>query len=262
MRISRRLSLLALLAGSLSCSIKEDRTECPCVMDISVEGGETDRDVIAVWNPEMSLCDTMQRAGGSAPLEYLVPRGLPVVSVWSVSGNMPLERSALIIPKGNQMEEVYAWCKVVDTRNKERVDVGAELHRQYAYLHINVAFQKGMSSPYELRVRGNVAGLDLLSMETVPGDFEFSFLPVMGSYHRVCLPRQNDSSLLLDFVPRTPSRGLSEDTLPLGEYIGRTGYDWSAEDLRDIYLDIDFVRTTVSLRLEGWKEGESMDVMI
>lgn len=262
MRISRSLLSFALVAGLWACSVKEDRSDCPCVLELSVDGGETDRDVLAVWSPGLKLCDTLYGAGDAAPYEYLVPRGLPVVSVWSGSRTLNLEGTALRIPLGNQMEEVYAWSRRVDTRFEESVRVGARLHRQYAYLHINVVFQKGESSPYELRVRGNVAGLDLLSMDPVSGPFEVLFLPVIGIYHRVCLPRQKDSSLELDFVPRTPSRGISEDTLPLGDYISGMGYDWSSEDLRDIYLDVDFVRTTVSLRIDGWADGECIDIKI
>lgn len=253
---------LALVVGLWACSVKENRSECPCVLELCVDGGETDRDVFAVWNPGLRLCDTLRRAGDSTPFEYLVPRGRPVVSVWSGTRTLRLEGSELSIPFGSQMEEVYAWDARVDTRKMERVRVNAMLHRQYAYLHINVLFQKGESSPYELRVRGNVSGLDLLSMEPVPGPFEFSFLPVVGTYHRVCLPRQSDSSLMLDFVPRTPSRGITEDTLPLGDYIRETGYDWSSSDLRDIYLDIDFVRTNVSIRIDDWGDGETIDIKI
>jgi len=262
MRISRCLVPLALPVVLMSCSVKEDRSGCPCVMELCVEGGETDRDVLAVWNPGLRLCDTLSRAGGTAPFEILVPRGLPVVSVWSGAHDLTLSGSVLRIPEGSQMEEVYAWTEPIDTRGEERVRVDALLHRQYAYLHINVVFQKGESSPYELRIRGNVDGLDLLSLEPVGGSFEFSFLPVTGIYHRVCLPRQNDYSLELDFIPRTPSRGLPEDSLPIGDYIRETGYDWAAPDLKDIFIDIDFVRTEVNLRVEDWEEGTSIGIII
>ncbi len=44
-------------------------------------------------------------------------------------------------------------------------------------------------------------------------------------------------------------------TYALGEYIARTGYDWDADALQDIYVKIDFLRLTVTVSVAGWEDG-------
>ena len=43
--------------------------------------------------------------------------------------------------------------------------------------------------------------------------------------------------------------------LPLGEYIRATGYNWSTEDLQDIYIMIDLVVGRLVISVDGWEDG-------
>ncbi|MBO5563244.1 MAG: hypothetical protein J5939_05990, partial [Bacteroidales bacterium] len=50
--------------------------------------------------------------------------------------------------------------------------------------------------------------------------------------------------------------------LPIGQYIRKTGYDWSSEDLEDIYLSVDLVEGRVQIGVAGWEQGEDFSIRI
>lgn len=48
----------------------------------------------------------------------------------------------------------------------------------------------------------------------------------------------------------------------LGEYIIESGYDWSAPDLADIEIEVDYSKTDVVFKVEDWEKTVSFDVII
>ena len=203
MRLSRKLLLpLPVILGAVcACSVKEDRTDCPCFLEIRLSGGEEDRSILSFRGERESFTDTLQSVGGSTTFDYSVRKGFPELSVWSGQKGCVRTGNVLEIPLGREMDAVYAWSGKIDATGENAV-CDAILHRQFAYVHLTVAFQDGESSPYLLRIRGSVAGVDLRTLKPVDGDFSVSFMPVIGTYHRICVPRQKDDSLLLEFLDR------------------------------------------------------------
>ena len=252
---------ILLAAGLGSCSVKEDRLGCPCLLELDVSGGELDRDVFSVWEQGLELCDTLRLENGNASYECEIPKGRPTLAVWSGEDRCVRAGTCLTVPEGSEMDEIYAWSEQVDSR-AESISRKASLHRQFAYIHLTVAFQSGEESPFLLRLCGNVAGLDLRSLAPVTGGFAVSFLPVVGDYHRICVPRQKDDSLVLEFRSRSDPQADPEGIFPLGERIRDAGYDWNAPDLSDIYVDLDYVRAGISVRIEEWKKGRVQDETI
>ena len=54
----------------------------------------------------------------------------------------------------------------------------------------------------------------------------------------------------------------SLDRLPLGEYIARSGYDWTAEDLADVNVALDLEMQQVMITVSGWDGVVVMDIVI
>ena len=52
------------------------------------------------------------------------------------------------------------------------------------------------------------------------------------------------------------------DRLPLGEYIARSGYDWTAEDLADVNVALDLEMQQVMITVSGWDGVVVMDIVI
>ena len=70
------------------------------------------------------------------------------------------------------------------------------------------------------------------------------------------LPRQSDASLMLYI----DDGDTSVKAFALGQYIVSGGYDWTADDLEDISVSIDFAQTEVLVTVDGWESVYDYDV--
>jgi hypothetical protein len=69
--------------------------------------------------------------------------------------------------------------------------------------------------------------------------------------------------LITEDLDEMKTRGTSVlKTFALGEYIHASGYDWSAADLEDITVGIDYTRTKLIISVLGWDDVYEFDVVI
>ena len=282
--VMNRLLFVMWMAGMLflsSCSIKEDRDGCPCWMTVNLSDvaesrwkspevqsniehqdvtkspesrsyvaenvllrlrGNSDEDAVEY---EYQMTEAVRADAGT--LEYEVPRG----SV-GVSAVNPVR---LTIPVGEQMDSLYGFFKMYHTRC-ESVLCDVELHKEFCTVSFTLG-DEGYSSPYDIEVWGNVAGVSAWDLMPVKGDFRYAPVQKNGVY-QVRVPRQVDNSLELVMLEDSEI----VDRLPLGEYIARSGYDWTAEDLADVNLALDLEMQQVMITVSGWDGVVVMDIVI
>lgn len=232
-----------------ACSVLEDRESCPCRLHI---------DLSDVPYPEvrLSLTDGSWRDShtltlpGAGDFVANVPRGkVDVLAVYpSSSGNE--SGSGLDIPTGEDCPPVYLGARRVDT-DREEAFCSMFLHKNFCLLTLRLASESGGEPfPFRLTVGGNVSGF---SPGGAPREGTFSYrLPPFDAAGEttVCLPRQKDASLTMEVL-------FSDEVLrhfALGELMARGGYDWSAPDLEDVTLTLDYARTRLTLRTDAWEE--------
>ena len=101
----------------------------------------------------------------------------------------------------------------------------------------------------------------------VPGFFRCRPDPSPGQAGKTdwtaCLPRQRDDSLLLHIC----DLNAGEETPPLrtfalGHIIAAAGYDWTAPDLEDLTLDLDFAASTLTLGTDRWTRTLSFEIIL
>ena len=282
--VMNRLLFVVWMAGMLflsSCSIKEDRDGCPCWMTVDLSDvaesrwkspevqsniehqdvtkspesrsnvaenvllrlrGNSDEDAVEY---EYQMTEAVRADAGT--LEYEVPRG----SV-GVSAVNPVR---LTIPVGEQMDSLYGFFKMYHTRC-ESVLCDVELHKEFCTVSFTLG-DEGYSSPYDIEVWGNVAGVSAWDLMPVKGDFRYAPVQKNGVY-QVRVPRQEDNSLELVMLDDDDI----VDRLPLGEYIARSGYDWTAEDLADVNVALDLEMQQVMITVSGWDGVVVMDIVI
>ena len=231
-----RILFVMWMAGMLllsSCSVKEDRSGCPCWMTVDLSDVAESR-----WkSPEVQSCTEYQeitkspesrqhiaesvllrlrgnsdedevdysyqvteevRAAGA--LEYEVPRGSVGVSVIEMpdrvghDGIVGYDGDEIRIPVGEQMDSLYGYFRMFYTRC-ESVLCDVELHKEFCTVSFTLG-DDGYVSPYDLEVWGNVAGVSAWDLMPLEGDFRFAPSPEDGVY-RVRVPRQLDASLEL-----------------------------------------------------------------
>lgn len=291
--VMNRLLFVMWMAGMLflsSCSIKEDRDGCPCWMTVDLSDvaesrwkspevqssidyqsvtkslksrsnvaenillrlrGNSDEDAVEY---EYQMTEAVRADAGT--LEYEVPRG----SV-GVSAVNPVR---LTIPVGEQMDSLYGFFKMYHTRC-ESVLCDVDLHKEFCTVSFTLG-DKGYSSPYDIEVWGNVAGVSAWDLMPVKGDFRYAPVQKNGVY-QVRVPRQEDNSLelvMLEMPDQVEHDGerVVVDRLPLGEYIARSGYDWTAEDLADVNVALDLEMQQVMITVSGWDGVVVMDIVI
>ena len=86
---------------------------------------------------------------------------------------------------------------------------------------------------------------------------EEELFPSSDGLCRLRIPRQLDGSprLEIDFLDSGEVR-----TFPVGEYILESGYDWDAADLKDISLEMDFSRSSLTFTISKWKKTLSYEI--
>lgn len=302
--VMNRLLFVMWMAGMLflsSCSIKEDRDRCPCWMTVDlsdvaesrwkspeVQSNIEHQDVIKSPESRSNVAENvLLRLRGNSDedavdyeyqvteavrvdvgaLEYEVPRG----SV-GVSAVNPVR---LTIPVGEQMDSLYGFFKMYHTRC-ESVLCDVDLHKEFCTVSFTLG-KDGYTSPYDIEVWGNVAGVSVWDLMPVQGDFRYAPVQKNGVY-QVRVPRQEDNSLEMvmleisrqarndngeipDQVGHDGERAVV-DRLPLGEYIARSGYDWTAEDLADVNVALDLEMQQVMITVSGWDGVVVMDIVI
>ena len=306
-----RILFVMWMAGMLllsSCSVKEDRSGCPCWMTVDLSDVAESR-----WkSPKVQSCTEYQEVTKSpesrqhiaesvvlrlrgnsdedevgysyqvtetvkpdvGALEYEVPRGSVGVSAVALGNEIPgqagydgiigYDGDEIRIPVGEQMDSLYGFFKMYHTRC-ESVLCDVDLHKEFCTVSFTLG-DEGYSSPYDIEVWGNVAGVSAWDLMPVKGDFRYAPVQKNGVY-QVRVPRQVDNSLKLVMLEIPDQVGhdgerVVVDRLPLGEYIARSGYDWSTEDLADVNIALDLEMQQVMISVSGWDGVVVMDIVI
>ena len=302
---------MAVMLFLSSCSIKEDRDRCPCWMTVKMPGqaghdgekvgqdgrspvgagddgcvvlrlrGNSDEDAV---DYEYQVTEAVRVDVGA--LEYEVPRGSVGVSAVAFGNEIPgragyngksagYDGDEIRIPVGEQMDSLYGFFKMYHTRC-ESVLCDVELHKEFCTVSFTLG-EDSYTSPYDIEVWGNVAGVSAWDLMPLDGDFRFAPSLENGVY-QVRVPRQVDNSLELVMLEIPDQVGYDGeempgqagddgertvvDRLPLGEYIARSGYDWTAEDLADVNVALDLEMQQVMITVSGWDGVVVMDIVI
>ena len=243
-----RLLLPVLLA--VSCSVKENRDACPCVLvldfrDLRVTPVMLDVAGEGYTHAQLVRSDTV--------LVLQVPKG--GVSV-SVTGGALGDADGVRIPAGEEAPPLYLFHADVPA-GAEQVILPVLLRKQFCTLELLFSGPPGYGPPFEVEVEGSFDGW-LRDGSPAPGAFSRRLLPGSDGRAVLRLPRQGDDSLRMHIV-------FSDQvvrTFSLGSYIAASGYDWTAPDLEDLTLQVDISLTSVTLSTDLWSRTEDIELWI
>ena len=264
---SASLVAAALVAAlCCGCSIKEDRSLCPCslVLDFSeVEEALTEQAELFISGADGFLYHDgcvisgiiREEDTGNSIYRVTAPKTRLALSVVSGADAMFSPDSGILIPLGEECPPVYIHYSEADALSEElRQDVS--MHKDYCSIGIDMK-PYAEPYPYRLCVIGNVNGIRP-DRSVISGDFSCSVEPDTDGKGTVRVPRQRDNSLVLQI--RDSDMVLRE--FSLGEYIAETGYDWSEEDLKDVKVEINYANSYISINVSGWSGSYEFDVEI
>lgn len=270
--MSARLSLSRYVACLLipmaaACSIKEDRSDCPCRLRLDMSGTATMSHVKvnvaasdgSLFSDEYVPAGTVAGAGNGhdgAALIFEIPRGPAEIAAAAGDDGRFSDGNGLRIPLGEECPPVYTYCSTVDASG-EYCEDKIVLSKNYCRISVKMTGESGAVYPFSLETLGNVSGYGF-DMTPEHGDFRYVMNPDAEGIFHVNVPRQYDSSLIL----RVAEDDRSLRDFAIGEYLEEGGYDWTARELADVELVIDYAKADLTLTVEDWEVSFGFNVVI
>ena len=251
MSFDRLLRLLLPAFLLLSCSIKEDRASCPCLLSLDLNDLPVTPVVLDVTGEGYAHTEIVH---ADTVLVLPVPKGNLAVS--AVGGALAEGDGRVRIPVGEEAPPLYLFYADVPAL-AERVSVPVQLRKQFCVLELVFSGPPGYGPPFEVEVEGDVEGW-LRDGGPAPGAFSHRIRPGDDGKAVLRLPRQGDESLRMHIV--FADRAVR--TFALGSYMAAAGYDWTAPELEDLTLHVDIAVTSVTLSTDLWSQSEETDVWI
>lgn len=247
-----------------SCSVKEDRADCPVVLglDFSLVNWERLRDAgLAEISLRVQAGDygVEQRIGpeqGRGVLEMTVPKSCVEVSVVGEDSGLFSFSEGLEIPLGEECPPLFWHRSVIEEMTKDS-SVFVYLHKDYAEISFELKIKSDLQWDKALRVRSNVSGY-LQDKSLRAGDFIFEPEQTKPACFSVKLPRQSGPEMTLDIL----ENGIAVRSFALGEFLIESGYDWSAPVLEDIVVEVDYTGTEVGFKINQWTKVLSFEIKI
>ena len=236
-----------------ACTVKEDRSGCPCELvvrcnePLKTEGSvlvSVIQDKLVVKQGMMSREDF--EAGRCS---MSVPRKPSTVTVFSGITDMnTIDGKWLDITYDHQCDALYS-CSEFAPISGESYECIVNPHKNFARLFLKVI---GMPEGADATVTGPVQGYDLLDQTPVKGLFSCSpFIEVLGEEYCMRLPRQVDDALSLNII-KAPNPSIKID---IGRIIAQSGYRYDDPDLLDISLVVDLYKSSAMVIVANWEVG-------
>ena len=228
------------LVALVSCSVKEERGDCPCYLTVDAERTVS----VDGWFGARSLFNVN---GGF--VDRQVPRG--IVDIVASHGRFS-------VPKGQQMDSLFARRIPVDT-DGESAYARVTLCKNFATIELDFKDEDDGRTDYDLLATGTISGVDVRSLNPVEGSFSFVPEPnTDGRGYAFRVPRQKDETLKL----LLSKDGNIVETIDLGHLVAKTGFDWKAESLGDIAILCDLPAHTFTITVKEWEGPVTFEITI
>ena len=255
----------SIIAGALllsSCSIKEDRSACPCILvvDFSSIHTKSPEQSSRLWlylrNKDGKIYrNTLDTDIYDWPEWFSVKVPRNTVSSFACQGarnfSISPDGCSLRLESGLQADSIYLHCRQIDCSGDKAYD-RVDLHKKWCTVEIEMAERDASTLP-QVTIKGRWNGYDTATLLPTEGPFACTSAADGDGIFRIRIPRQADGSLTL-LMPLLPDT--DPESFPLGRMILDAGYDWDKEDLDDIRLTVDRIRQETHLDIEPWKKTE------
>lgn len=250
----RIISAFSVAAVLSSCAIWEDRTDCPCWLQLSADEeifNSCDSLCLACWSDgELQFTDTLLKSEhNSFPFIYERPirKGSIRVSYW---------RGSTTLTPGAESDTLLAG-QSRNTFHGEFLKDTVVFHKQY--MHLTVDFEK-----YEGAKDGSAVltsdggGFDVYDFRPDSAPFSHSMRRIPGAQYvfESCLLRhQQNSRIEMQFTDIVT--GSVRWSFHLDEILTEIGYDWTAVDLPDVNIIV--LGKDVTVSVDGWDDVTLFD---
>ena len=247
--MNRILCFIAAMA-LCACSVKENRSGCPCELLVHPEGPlKTDGCVLVSVIQDGEVVKQGMLSGTEfedGRCKLAISRKPTTLTVFAGITDMnTVSGKKLDITYEKQCDEVYCNSISIDPES-EVFDCPVSLHKDYTCLDLTVF---GMPENAEVGISGSVQGYDIVNTDPYMGLFNcFPERDDSSSRFFIRLPRQLDDGLMLDvYVGKVKWR-----TVPVGSMIAASGYCYDDKDLLDIKMTVNLEDSAASVKIADW----------
>ena len=258
MKLLEVMWLTCLVMLVVSCSVKEDRDECPCCLVLDMAQVDTSvvkyAEIVVTASDGYGLRDTLSVEDFENGYVVDVPRGDVGVGIYCGASDNVDDKGNLLIAYGDECPQVYMHASNIMAHGETVVESVA-MRKNHCIMTIQVQAENDF--PFRLEAKGWVDGYESGGLPSV-GNFMYAMYTDSAGACQLVLPRQTDSSLVLEVHDDT---GILR-SFALGEYVIASGYDWSEADLKDITVSLDYALTRVVIVVEAWAEEHVFNVVM
>lgn len=256
--ISKLCASAFLCASSLACSVKETRTDCPCLLSVNVEdcfryAGEA---YLSVWMQSGSVAEEhLGVAPGGGAVELDVPRGIVEYSACVGLDGDAVGNRELRMALDERCEGVFAYAATLSTDCESIADT-VVLHKQFARVTVRIDSMSFADEDVSVVVSSSWNGLSLGTLSPIAGNWQFRPEREPDGSWRFNMLRQGDNSIRMDIY----AGGKLKRCIELGKYLEDLGFDWAAEDLDDISVCMGSAESAIVVEIEDWSPGDIYDM--
>ena len=261
-------SILAASVLLCSCSVKEDRFQCPLYLffpeGVNGVGAEGPDATVQVYErgsgvPTKTVdtpLDTLCKAG-----YYIVIRkGETVADVLVGRNAASVSGSLVTYPDGKPVDALYALSESFETTAQdETYRLKKRLGRQVTPVDLTLKYSGNGDYPFVMVLRSGWNGFDGRTLEPVRGNYH-CVLATDGAagHYTFRAPRQGtDTDLRLEFWEGDPDGGAAAEMLysyDLGGFMTRGGYDWTEAHLKEYRMSLDYAHGRFTIAVNDWRD--------
>ncbi len=255
--------LAAAFQLSVSCSIKELRGECPCLLTVDLSDASEDyADVLvsAYDGTAVNCCETI--SSSHEKLFINLPKSrIRLLCMQGASAGRTDGRN-VFIPEGAEADSLMISTDSVDCTG-ETAFSKAVFHKNWTRVSVSYANPDGTPYPYGITISGMINGMSLDTMTPSEGIFRCHARHSPEKQMFIAdLPRQRpDGDGLIMKLIRNDDLSTAKE-YDLSGIISSSGYDWKALDLNDIRLGIDYAGAIAYISVIDWETGMEISVTI
>ena len=265
-------SVAIILSASFfqSCSVKEDRSDCPSHLSVDLKGCALRSALILISGEEGEAIasdaispETVPEGNIRRIYRYRVPKGKVRVSSFSKGESLLQEGNTLSIAPESQMDSLWGESREVIVSHETEY-YKPIFHKQFATIDLILARNDssygegpfsdrsgGVPLPLGKKVsaRIGVRGVNLTDLSPSIGEavFDVPFSEERGAY-TFRLPRMKEEGVMISIR----EEGKEIRSLDVGKILLEAGFDWEEEDLSDAIIVADRYEGEFTVSISSW----------
>ena len=251
----------------MSCTVKESRLGCPCILNMDYsrirqdervnEGQYADSLLVIV----QGLYNSFVRTADYPEYHQIsVPRRRSHLSCYLglSTGRLNGGRARLEIPLGEDSDRFFSYHETLElNEDSEEMFITPELHNECTTVILSFdedAWDTSLDEDAVMRVSGSSCGLDLNTGYAIEGPFCYDMEVYDHHSYSFNMPRQAKHDIRIDATEKVGGKVLF--SVDLAGELERAGYAWNAESLPPlVVVNLNAQHIVVDIKIIDWDEA-------